>query len=201
MEPYRYPSSPCIYEQEIKKSRFITHLTQCCSRPQALDYIKSIKNKYPDARHHCYAYIVGHPRATTELSMSDDGEPSGTAGKPILNVLSHHDMGDTIAIVVRYFGGTKLGKGGLTRAYSSSITGVLGVATLKTKILSKKIKLILPYAFEGVLRQQLEQASGTIVEIQYDALISAVISVPIHSVEQLVLTLTTVSNAAIDIKE
>lgn len=128
------------------------------------------------------------------------GEPSGTAGRPILNVLSHHDMGDTIAIVVRYFGGTKLGKGGLTRAYSSSITGVLAVAALKTRVFSKKIKLILPYAFEGALRQQLEQASGTIVEIQYDALISAVISVPIRSVEQLILTLTTVSNAAIDIK-
>ena len=109
-------------------------------------------------------------------------------------------MGDTIAIVVRYFGGTKLGKGGLTRAYSSSITGVLAVAALKTRVFSKKIKLILPYAFEGALRQQLEQASGTIVEIQYDALISAVISVPIRSVEQLILTLTTVSNAAIDIK-
>ena len=139
MSSYRYPSHPCVYEQEIKKSRFITHLAQTGSRQEALDYIKSIKSKYPDARHHCYAYIIGDPKVTTELSMSDDGEPSGTAGKPMLNVLLHHNLGNVVAVVVRYFGGTKLGKGGLNRAYSSSIIGALGVAELKARIPSKNI--------------------------------------------------------------
>ncbi len=201
MEPYRYPSNPCIYEQEIKKSRFITHLTQSCSRQEALDYIKLIKSKYPGARHHCYAYIIGHPKTTTELSISDDGEPSGTAGRPMLNVLLHQNIGDTVAIVVRYFGGTKLGKGGLTRAYSRSIIGALGVAELTVKIALKNIKLSLPFAFENILRQQLEQVSGTIVKIQYDALISAVVSVPINNIKQLTLALITMSNAEIKIEE
>ena len=201
MSPYHYISQPHIFEQEIKKSRFISHLTQCETRQAALAYIESIKSKYPDARHHCYAYIVGNPATTTDLSMSDDGEPCGTAGKPILNVLLHHNLGDTVAIVVRYFGGIKLGKGGLSRAYSSSIVKALSTASLTLKIPTKNIKLTLAYTFENILRLQLKEVSGSIIKIQYDEQISAVINVPVDHIQQLTLALTTMSNAAIKIRE
>jgi len=84
--PYPIPARPVMNEQIIKKSRFITHINRAENKQQAVDFINTIKSQYPDARHHCWAYVAGHPIHTTKIAFSDDGEPQGTAGKPILNV-------------------------------------------------------------------------------------------------------------------
>ena len=99
----------------INKSKFITIIIPLTTIEQIDDILKNIKNKYKDATHYCYGYVINGKE-----KMSDDGEPSGTAGMPILNVIKKHDLTNVICIVVRYFGGIKLGAGGLTRAYSNS---------------------------------------------------------------------------------
>lgn len=102
------------YELIIKKSRFIAVICQIDQQKEIDDKLKEIKKQYPDATHYCYAYIVDNT-----IKASDDGEPSGTAGLPILNVLKKENLNHVLCIVIRYFGGTKLGAGGLIRAYSN----------------------------------------------------------------------------------
>ncbi|MCF0260029.1 MAG: YigZ family protein [Erysipelotrichaceae bacterium] len=114
--------------QEIKKSRFICYLHPCSTEEQARDFIKDIKKLHPSARHHCTAIKIG-----SLMRSSDDGEPSGTAGRPMLDVLANSEADQLCAVVVRYFGGTLLGKGGLVRAYSSSVAQALEQAVLASE--------------------------------------------------------------------
>ena len=102
-----------------KKSRFIADLCPVSSEEEALDFIEEIRKKYWDARHHCFAYIIGDRGQTARCS--DDGEPSQTAGKPMMDVLAGAELHDVCAVVTRYFGGTLLGTGGLVRAYSGAV--------------------------------------------------------------------------------
>lgn len=114
-----------ITEIEIKKSRFICHLKNVNSEQEAKEYIEHLRTLHPNAAHHCVAYRVG-----SVVRAYDDGEPSQTAGLPMLNVLEHNQLVNTIAVVVRYFGGTKLGAGGLVRAYTDSVVSALADAQL-----------------------------------------------------------------------
>ena len=105
-------------EYEVKKSVFIADVAPVSTGEEATDFLRKIKKEFPDARHHVYAYRAGDE--TLEQRYSDDGEPSGTAGMPVLDVLLHKELDDVICVVTRYFGGIKLGTGGLVRAYTSS---------------------------------------------------------------------------------
>ena len=127
-------------EQIIKNSRFITRLVKITKKDEAEDILNNVKKEYPKATHYCYAYIVNDYK-----KASDDGEPGGTAGMPILNVLEKEDMTSVIAIVVRYFGGIKLGAGGLVRAYSSSVRDTLKKADKILLIEGVQIKITIPY--------------------------------------------------------
>ncbi len=111
-------------ELEVKRSKFLTFAAPATNREEADIFIKNLRNRHPQANHVCWAYIAGAPN-TTIRSMSDDGEPSGTAGMPILNVVDHSEFSDIAIIVVRYFGGTKLGTGGLARAYSEAASSLI----------------------------------------------------------------------------
>lgn len=107
--PYTTPKSFHQHKLDIKKSRFIAWAEKVTNRQEAMAFLERSKQTYPDAGHHCWAYQLGHPQSPISAAMSDDGEPSGTAGKPILNVLQHKNIGDVMVIVIRYFGGIKLG--------------------------------------------------------------------------------------------
>ena len=113
----------------IDKSRFICYLNRAFNEEEARNYLSRIKKLHPQATHHCYAYITNNNMVER---FSDDGEPSGTAAKPMLDVLHKNNLEDVIVIVVRYFGGIKLGAGGLIRAYSNSVSNTLCEATLVT---------------------------------------------------------------------
>ncbi len=119
------PASENEVAIEIKKSRFIARASRVDDRQQAKECLQRMRDDYPDARHHCWAYLLGDATASCDAAMNDDGEPSGTAGKPILNVLRHKGVGNIMVVVARYFGGIKLGAGGLTRAYSSAAEAVM----------------------------------------------------------------------------
>jgi uncharacterized YigZ family protein len=177
MNTYSIPAQTTYYQQEIKRSKFLTWITAVESPQAAKLWIQSLREDYPDARHVCWAYIAGAPN-TSLKSMSDDGEPSGTAGKPMLNVLEHSGVGDIGAVVVRYFGGVKLGTGGLVRAYSSSVSEAMKQAVFIDKVAMQVLTLHFSYADEAQVRYLLRGAEGIVLEIDYTAVVSMVCQIP-----------------------
>ncbi len=145
MPTYNIPSSPLDVEEVIKNSQFITRIRCVATADSAKAFIKEMNTLYPDATHHCWAYIVGNPQSTTLVGCSDDGEPSGTAGKPMLHVLQHSSVGDIVAVCTRFYGGTKLGTGGLARAYGGGVKLAIEQLKLKEKIEYKAINFELEY--------------------------------------------------------
>ena len=109
----------------IRRSRFRTFLAHAPSPDEAKAFIQSIRDRFPDATHHCWAFVSGPPGSTASVGMSDDGEPHGTAGRPMLTTLLHSGIGEVVAVCVRYYGGVKLGTGGLSRAYSGGVSAAL----------------------------------------------------------------------------
>lgn len=140
-------------EQIIRNSRFITRLVKITKKDEVEDILNNVKKEYPKATHYCYAYIVNDYK-----KANDDGEPGGTAGMPILNVLEKEDMTSVIAIVVRYFGGIKLGAGGLVRAYSSSVRDTLKKADKILLIEGVQIKITIPYDRQNELNYILKDS-------------------------------------------
>lgn len=146
MEEYNTPSHTQQFETELKRSRFITTVGTVTTKVAAKAFIASVRSKYPDANHHCWAMIAGAPDDVHQQDQSDDGEPRGTAGKPILNVLQHSGLGNIVVVVTRYFGGVKLGAGGLVRAYTRSVSDPLKTLDLTTVRLRGSLDIELPYA-------------------------------------------------------
>lgn len=136
-------------ELEIKKSKFICYLHKCFHEEDAKAFIQQIKKEHPNANHHCYAFIMGEQNETQR--SNDDGEPSGTAGVPMLECLAHRELTDIVAVTVRYFGGIKLGAGGLIRAYSKSVAHALDCALLTKKQKMLQYNLTFSYDLIGKL--------------------------------------------------
>ena len=168
---------------EVKKSQFITWVLPLNSKQQAKDYLQLARDKYPDARHHCWAYIMGDNPNSMTAAMSDDGEPSGTAGKPMLNVLQHKPVSNVMAIVIRYFGGTKLGAGGLVRAYSQAVEQCFSLGELTEIVPIHVVDLQVSFADEQWLRHQVEQFDGEVTSIEYTNAVDACISLPQQTFE------------------
>lgn len=154
------------HEIVIDKSRFICYLFRVFSENEAKERILEIKKLHPNATHHCYAFMIG---AHNEIQRSNDnGEPSGTAGAPILDSLTKNEMNDTLAVVVRYFGGIKLGAGGLIRAYSKSTSEAIKHAT-RTKKMDTIVSMItFDYSFIGILDHYLSTNQIIILDKQYE---------------------------------
>lgn len=152
---------------EIKKSEFIAYAYPVTSREDAMFHVEQLRVKYPDARHHCWAYIIGDPNNTTSAGFDDDGEPNGTAGRPILNVLQHKSIGNVIIIVVRYFGGIKLGAGGLTRAYAGSAQAAVDMMTLSDYVPMAQVQILAEFATEAQCRYVVESLNGRIDDVVY----------------------------------
>ena len=139
-------------EAEIveKKSRFIAHVAPAQTEEEAQEFVAKIKKQYWDARHNCWAYSVGEKQPA--LRCSDDGEPSGTAGKPMLEVITGEEIHNIVAVVTRYFGGTLLGTGGLIRAYTKSTQEGIKESTVIEKCLGQKITLTCDYTTSGKIQ-------------------------------------------------
>jgi len=167
MSDYQTPEKQSFTEYIIKKSRFIAYAFPADSREVAMNHLASLRQKYPDARHHCWAYILGNPKSPKSAAMSDDGEPSGTAGKPILNVMQHKNVGDIMIVVVRYFGGIKLGAGGLVRAYSTATQQVYDALPTKTVSKTTKLTIVCSFGDEQRVRHLVALHHGEVSEITY----------------------------------
>ncbi|WP_206675280.1 YigZ family protein [Mariprofundus sp. NF] len=164
---YNIPAAPICVEQEIKRSRFIADIAHAEAKADALAFIELIKQREPEARHHCWAYIAGHPVQSINRACSDDGEPQGTAGKPMLNVLQHKNIGEIVVVVSRYFGGIKLGAGGLVRAYSSAVQQAVEALPLKLHTTTLPAIIHLPFALESQIRHLLDGLQIDIMQTLY----------------------------------
>src|SRR5699024_4537022 len=164
---YQTLAAPVTARLEIKKSEFITYAYPVHSRDKAMIHVEQMREKYPDARHHCWAYIIGDPNNTTSAGFDDDGEPKGTAGRPIVNVLQHKSIGNVIVIVVRYFGGIKLGAGGLTRAYAGSAQAAVDEMVLTPYVPMTQVQIEADFANESQVRYVVEDMGGEIGDVDY----------------------------------
>ena len=178
MQDYYIPSDDKEVLLEVKKSRFIARGYYVENREQVNEYLEIVKQDYPDARHYCWAYILGHPKSAISAAMSDDGEPSGTAGKPIYNVLSHKDVGFILVIVIRYFGGIKLGAGGLVRAYSAVAQKLLDNLPVTLVIQYEVGRIYCDYSEEQKIRHQLNVINGRINDVTYQEQVELYCQIP-----------------------
>ncbi|WP_352339375.1 YigZ family protein [Psychrobacter sp. 16-MNA-CIBAN-0192] len=182
---YQTLQQPVSARLEIKKSAFIAYAYSVTSREQAMFHVEQLHAQYADARHWCWAYIVGDPNNTTSAGFDDDGEPNGTAGRPILNVLQHKSIGNIIIIVVRYFGGIKLGAGGLTRAYAGSAQAAVDQMILCPYVPMTQVNIQAEFATEAQCRYIVERLKGTIDNVAYDKQVLLTVTIAERDIELL----------------
>jgi uncharacterized YigZ family protein len=165
---YLIPAEVLSVEIEVRKSRFICHLSQADSAVSAKTFINDVRLKNNDATHNCWAFQTEQPGSTRSIGCSDDGEPHGTAGKPMLTVLTHSKVGEIVAVVTRYYGGTKLGTGGLARAYADSVKAALEKLELCEKVDWKFYKLCFDYSIQNNVETILTEQGAQVVHSHFD---------------------------------
>ncbi|WCM22744.1 IMPACT family protein [Paraburkholderia bryophila] len=171
-------SSPCIKELEIRKSRFIAYAMPVADRDAAMAELRRLRDEHPAATHVCWALLAGG-----QSGMSDDGEPSGTAGRPILEVLRHHDLDGVLAAVVRYYGGVKLGAGGLVRAYTDAIASALLDAPRVERIAQITLTVEVGYADEAKVRRWIDSEGYTLTDTSHAMLVRMTIRLPVNALD------------------
>ena len=164
---YPIPAATIRVEDTLKRSRFITTAEGAGTVEEARAFIARVSAEYADATHNCWAYVVGPPGDTSHVGMSDDGEPHGTAGRPMLTVLLGSGIGDIAAVVTRYYGGTKLGRGGLARAYGGGVKLALEDLPLDEHVQRVGLRIALPYPAVKPLRSLLLKFEAEILEETY----------------------------------
>ena len=166
-------SAPAHSDLTIKKSRFIGCVQPMADRASAQAHVDALWKQHPGAAHVCWALMAGGQSAAV-----DDGEPGGTAGRPMLDVLRHHDLEGVQATVVRYFGGVKLGAGGLVRAYTDAIAQALLLADKVPLQRMATLQCLVPYSLEGLLRRELDAAQAMLLDVQHGSLVTLQLRLP-----------------------
>lgn len=166
---YSIPAAPLEVSEEIKKSRFITYIAHTPTLEAAKAWIGEIKQQHPGARHHCWAFVAGAPQDSQVYGFSDDGEPSGTAGKPMLAQLMGAGLGEIAAVVVRYYGGVLLGTGGLVKAYGGGVGAAL--KQLETRIKRQQTASLIQcdYTDMGAVEALILAHQGQLLAADYGA--------------------------------
>lgn len=165
-------AAPVASELVIRKSRFLGRIEPVAGRAEALGVVADLRARHPDAAHVCWALVAGG-----ESAAVDDGEPSGTAARPMMEVLRHNDLEGVLATVVRYYGGVRLGAGGLVRAYSTAVSTALQQATLVPMRRSVDLVVTVPYALEGALRRELERHDATLGDVVHGAAVTVAFTI------------------------
>ncbi len=179
MERYPIPASEARVEIEVMNSRFIATAAPVFSVEEARDFLARIRAEFPDATHHVPAYVVGHG-ASVIAHCGDDGEPAGTAGRPALAVLQGSGLGDVAVVVTRYFGGAKLGTGGLVRAYGDAVRAVLEALPRAQKVPTQTLLVVAPYALFERLRLAVAAHGGQILDEAFAAEVSVTARFPVE---------------------
>ena len=201
MNCYTVLSAPIEHSLTEKNSEFLTFLQPITDREQAMQWVQHYREHYKDAAHVCWAYIIGNTRQPLTQAFSDDGEPNGTAGKPMLHVLTERELGNSLAVVVRYFGGIKLGAGGLVRAYSAAVSQATQLATLTTVSPKISLELKADFALEARIRQLLTQYEGELAQVTYQQQVLLSILLPAEHSSVFKQQLQNISAGAIHVTE
>jgi uncharacterized YigZ family protein len=195
---YQVPAQAHQVELEIKRSKFLTFAAPAAGRQEADDFIRTLRGQHPQAHHVCWAYIAGDPN-TTIRSMSDDGEPSGTAGMPMLKVLEYSGYGDIVVAVVRYFGGTKLGTGGLQRAYSDAVSLVLKDLPLQLKVNRTHVKITYDYSHDGSISRLLARYDVVDIDSNYAQQVTVSIAIASNDLSTFKTELTNITAGNVEV--
>jgi uncharacterized YigZ family protein len=192
---------PEVGEHEIiiQKSRFIAHIKRAETEIEAQEFIQSLKKKYWDAAHNCSAYIIGEHDHIQKAN--DDGEPSGTAGVPILEVLKKKKLKDTVVVITRYFGGIKLGAGGLIRAYGKATSEGIETAGIVERRLVQTIHVKIDYTWLGKVEKELRESEHIIKEIHYLDIVEVEVYVNENQVSVFIEWLTELTNGQAGLKK
>lgn len=181
---YFIPQETVIFEEEIKKSRFITYLCHTDGMEQAKAFWAEIKALHPHARHWCWATVAGTPTDSQQYGFSDDGEPSGTAGKPMLNYLLGSGLGEITAVVVRYYGGILLGTGGLVKAYGGGVQQALLQVEKQRKVLRQNYRLVCEYDQFNTLQHLIAEHDIVLLKQQFSEKIHLTLAVNPNELER-----------------
>lgn len=187
---YPIPAASCRVEDSIKRSRFIASAAHAPDANTARAFIDAVRAEFPDATHNCWAFNAGPPGDTRDIGMSDDGEPHGTAGRPMLHALLHSDVGEVAVVVTRYFGGVKLGTGGLTRAYSGLVNLALEALERSEKVDTVRLRAEFDYPAVTLAKRLLPDFEAELVEEQYTERVAFVLELPEERAEALTAALT-----------
>jgi uncharacterized YigZ family protein len=196
---YLIPADTLTVEHEIKNSRFIAYVAHVSTKEDVSQILHKTYRLYPNASHYCYAFLIGNPIQPTTVGFNDAGEPKGSAGKPILTVLEHSTVGDIVAIVIRYFGGTLLGMGGLSRAYSNVVQEALQKLATNLKVETQLVKIELPYTVENTARYLITEYAGKLHNSSYQAILTFEVELPKEHIDSFIQKLTYQSKAAVKI--
>ena len=171
----RYPIPARIHrvEETIKRSRFITTTAYA-----AHAFVDRMRDEFPDATHNCWAFVAGPPGSMTHIGMSDDGEPHGTAGRPMLTSLLHGGVGEIVAVCTRYYGGVKLGTGGLSRAYSGGVKLALESLLTEEKVDRVQMEITIGYADVDTVQRLFDEMEITVETEDYGAEVRYLCGVP-----------------------
>lgn len=194
--PSRYPipATTTRVEESILRSRFIATVGHAPTVEQARAFIAGVSDEFADANHNCWAYVVGPPGDTSRVGMSDDGEPHGTAGRPMLAILTGSGIGDVAAVVTRYFGGTKLGKGGLVRAYSGAVKNALAELATEELVSRAELRVSLDYALLEVVRRSLPAFEAEVTDEDFGTEVVLTVILPEERLDDFVEAIAGLSN-------
>jgi uncharacterized YigZ family protein len=183
----RYPVPARIHrvEEVVRRSRFVTTLAHAPDADAAHAFVERVREELPDATHHCWAFVAGPPGNTRSVGMSDAGEPYGTAGRPMLTALLHGGVGEVVAVTSRWFGGTKLGTGGLSRAYAGGVKLALESLPTEEKVPRVEVSVSVGYPWVDGLQRLLDDVEGVVVGEEYGADVRYRVRVPEERVGEL----------------
>jgi uncharacterized YigZ family protein len=182
---YSVPATRHRVEQSIERSRFICTVQRCDSATSAQGFLREMNSEFADANHNCWAYVAGPPGSTNAIGMSDDGEPHGTAGRPMLTVLLHGGVGEIVAVVTRYFGGIKLGTGGLVKAYGGTVQLALETLPIVERIEYAAVRISTGYASITVIQQLIATFEAKPIREEYGVDVQYELRVPRGNVDRL----------------
>jgi uncharacterized YigZ family protein len=199
MQAYFVPAAPVTEMTEIKKSRFITLLAPTRGIESAKAFIRQAREQYASATHHCWAYIAGPPWDLAQCGSSDDGEPSGTAGRPMLAQLQGAGIGEITAVAVRYFGGIKLGTGGLVRAYGGGVRQALTLLTRVEIVPQVEFVVFCRYEQQSWVESLLKHVAGQIIQSDYGESVKIRLAIPYDKVTEAGQKLSDISRGALQL--
>lgn len=184
------PGPDLAAQTEVRASVFVTAMRRVPDAAAAIAFVEERRARHPDARHHCWAYSVGDDPAHRNDRSSDDGEPGGTAGIPMLQVLHHREVVNTAVVVSRWFGGVKLGAGGLVRAYSGAVSAALDGATLVERVRRSRVHAVIGHADAGRVEAELRGRGAHVLDVHHGAEVTLTLAGDEHALAGWVAALT-----------